>query len=497
MPDVPAISTERAPARPKRTGRGKLLRGLLIALLVVLAIAAIRPWEYGDELLPQRRSSRRSDFVINPSVPPPLEDEASNRKPKTVKNPAPTVSAGLAKLRESVALVEADGPAGREVIGSAFVLNSAGEFVTCLHVASRATAAVVRLSDGRVFDVAGYAAVNAANDLAILKLKDAPSSLAPISVAEKEPTQLKPVVAWGHPQGIEFSPFDGKVSRLIKTSELPGNLQKFVRELTGSDGEQTWIQHTAKLSEGNSGGPLADEAGAVVGINLWVDRQTGYSYALPISALEALQRQRLEEIQPLERLASSEARVRDATWQTSAAKLKQVADEARATKWQVHEWSDYARLQHLAWGVTLANAPEHFTTKNALGQRLDELIKEADRVAAQLHQHQWKDGGQMIVLNEYAEKELSRPGAGVFFFGTVQRVVEGRKQERALIVKLAGFEQMVLVPLSGELSAPAAGAQCLFVGVNDRGRTVRYGDNPLQPIVASVIIAPVIVPLEK
>jgi hypothetical protein len=147
--------------------------------------------------------------------------------------------------------------------------------------------------------------------------------------------------------------------------------------------------------------------------------------------------------------------------------------------------------------VTLANAPEHFTTKTALGNRLNDLVTEADRVAAQLHAQRWSDGSQIIVLNEFAEREVTRAGAGVVFFGSVQRIVEGRKNERALLVQLAGFEQMLLVPLADRLSGPEPGAQCLFVGVNDRGRTVRYGDNPLQPIVAPVIIAPVIVPLKR
>jgi hypothetical protein len=327
-------------------------------------------------------------------------------------------------------------------------------------------------------------------------LKEPPSSLAVVRVAEQETEQLTPIVAWGHPQGIEFAAYDGRVSRLVKSSELPAPLQKFVRELTSSDSEQTWIQHTAKLSEGNSGGPLANERGEVIGINVWIDRQSDYGYALPITALQALQANRFAEVQPLERFALAEARVRDATWQTSAKKLKELTDEARAAKWQVHERADYERLQHIAWAVTLANMPEHFTAKTALGDRLNELVKEADRVAAQLHARRWNDGGQFIVLNEFAEKEVVRPGAGVMFFGSVQRIVTGKKNERALLVQLAGFEQMLLVPLADQLSGPEVGSQCLFVGVNDRGRVVRYGDNPLQPIVAPVIIAPVIVPLK-
>lgn len=503
--ELPAIVTTSEP-RPRRTRRGFWIRVLLTVTFIALAVVAVRPWEIWPRLTPGQRRPRVHEVTIplrpQPSSAAALSNSAvspdETAEPSTPAAPGRTrkVSAGLAQLRDSIALVEADGPAGREVLGSAFVLNNEGELVTCLHVANRTTAAVVRFRDGTVYEVLGYSAIDPAADLALLQLKERPSSLVPVKLATAEPEQLTPVVAWGHPQGIEFSPYDGKVSRFVKSSQLPPGLQRFVRELTSSDTDLTWVQHTARLSEGNSGGPLANEQGEVIAINVWVDRQTDYSYALPVRVLQRLLANRFSEPEPLERFALAEARVRDAAWQTTAKNLQQLAEEARALQWQVHDWSDYARLQRLAWGVTLANAPEHFTTKKELGDRLDELVKEADRIVAQLHQHRWSDGGQIIVLNEFAVKEINRPGVGVFFFGSVERVVEGRYGERALLVRLAGFDQMLLVPVSGLLSAPEAGAQCLFVGVNDRGRTVRYGENPLQPTVASVIIAPVIVPLK-
>lgn len=500
LAEIPAIATARDVARPKRTQRGHWLRVTLTLAIVAVSAFLIQPWKYWNALISGRRAPRHEEIVIHPPPPkappesiaekPPLPEQVSNATNKRSASPE------LTKLREGIALVEADGPAGREILGSAFVVPS-GELVTCLHVANRTTSAVVRFRDGSVFDVAGYAAIDPQMDLALLQLEEPPSSLVPVRIAEQELEQLTPIVAFGHPQGIEFAAYEGRVSRLVKTGELPAPLQKFVRELTASDSDQTWIQHTARLSEGNSGGPLATERGEVIGINVWVDRQSDFGYALPIAALAGLQAQRFAEVQPLERFALAEARIRDATWQTSAKRLKELAEEARALKWQVHEAADYARLQHIAWGVTLANAPEHFTTKKALGDRLNDLVTEADRVAAQLHAQRWNDGSQIIVLNEFAEREVTRAGAGVVFFGSVQRIVEGRKNERALLVQLAGFEQMLLVPLADRLSTPEPGAQCLFVGVNDRGRTVRYGDNPLQPIVAPVIIAPVIVPLKR
>ena len=56
-------------------------------------------------------------------------------------------------------------------------------------------------------------------------------------------------------------------------------------------------------------------------------------------------------------------------------------------------------------------------------------------------------------------------------------------------------DQRLLVPLDAKLNPPQAGAQCLVIGVNDRGRTAQYGDNPLDPIVAPVVLAPVVMVL--
>jgi S1-C subfamily serine protease len=482
---VPPLDTRPAPPRGRRTNRGLVFRGLVWLLIGLLSILAIRPWEVWPQLFAARPAPRPREIVI-PDDPPPAR-----------KNVERQLTPTILQLRESIALVEADGPTGREVLGSAFVLTKDGQLLTCLHVANRATAAVVRFHDGSVFDVAGYAALSPESDLAVLQLASPPSSLQPVRFASLIPGQLSPVIAWGHPKGIEFSPFDGKVSRLVKTSELPAHLQKFVRDLTGSDADQTWLQHTARLSEGNSGGPLADEQGEVIGINLWIDRQTDYSYALPVSALHTFLQERRGDLQPLERFATAEARLRAATWKTTAEKLKQLATEAKANQWQVQDEVDYVRLQHVAFALTLANAPERLTSRAEVSERLQDLVKEADRVVAQLHQQKWNDGGQFIVINEFAAKEVGKPGAGLFFFGSVQRVVAGPTGEQALLVQLAGFDQMLLVPLTSELSVPPAGAQCLFVGVNDRGRVVRYGDNPLQPIVAPVLIAPIIVPLSR
>jgi hypothetical protein len=284
---------------------------------------------------------------------------------------------------------------------------------------------------------------------------------------------------------------------MVTTSHLAAGAQKFVRDLTSSQRDHRWIQHTANLSDGNSGGPLVAENGDVIGMNTWVDRQTGFSYALPAANIAALLGKHLPEIEPLELHATSEARLRAQLWQTSAEELKKLHARARAMHWRPTSRLDYSQLQRLAFGLTLANQPQKLALGQSLGERFDDLVKAADQIVAALRRETWDEPGQIVLLNEFAAGEIHRPMVGLVFIGTIERVVTGPDGKRAAIVVLAGFQQRLLVPLESGLSVPDAGSQCLIVGVNDRGRTVHFGENPLDPITAPVVIAPVIIVLGK
>jgi S1-C subfamily serine protease len=479
---------ESQPNSPRASRPSRTLRGWLFRIGPMAAVAGLAIWVVVTNVN-WDRGQRRPDVTV-----PITAQDGSAGAVSIAKEPG--WASALAQIEPCVVRMEVDGPSGLEVIGSGVVVDASGLVATNLHVAAKMTRGVARFQGGAVYEIAGYAAVDAASDLAILKLRAA-TELPAVELAKGAPQPLTPIFAIGHPRGVEFSPSDGKVSRLVKTSQLPAATQAFVRELTGSQSDHRWIQHTANLSDGNSGGPLVDERGQVVGLNTWVDRQSGFGYALPAEQIAALLSAPLAEPEPLESHATSEARLQSAVWQTTAQELESLHQEALAMRWRPTTRREYARLQQLAFGITLANQPGKFGDHAALGERFDELVRAADRIVARLRQEKWSDPGQILLLNEFAATEASRPLAGLIFFGTTERIVAGPSGGRAAIVVLAGFEQRLLVPLESELSAPAAGSQCLILGVNDRGRTVQYGDNPLDPIVAPVLIAPVTINLGR
>ncbi len=490
------------PKRPQRTWNGSLLRLALVTICLLAAVAVVAGM---PGWMPTRSPGTR--FAPGTSAP---SSHPSSRPPHS-PDVAPAAEPPLREvgtkpvlraLDAAIVKIESDRPGDAGALGAGFVIAPGGLIATSYHVVSSATRARVRFRSGAVYDVAGYAALDPAADLAILKLQDSPPDLQPVPLFEDgDPPQLTPVVAVGHPQGIEFSTFDGTVSRVLQTSELPRRSQDFLDQLMIGGGPHRWIQHTARIAEGYSGGPLLNQRGEVIGVNIWTDRETGTGYALHADHLRRLRADLLPAIAPLDRYASDDARAALLVERLSAPSLTRLLDDARAMKWWPANTADYEKLQQLAWAVTIANQPGTMDGDQRPGglsaTDAEDVVRAADQIVAAIRNETWGAPAQMIVINEFAADQVDRANRGVFFFGTVQRTVSGRDGSRAALVTLAGLDRSLFIPLDGQLLDPAPGTSCLIMGVNYQGRVVRYGDNPLQPIVAPVIVSRTIIPLAE
>lgn len=477
----PSLS-EPAPRKPRPKGRSLLRRWLVrgiigVLLLVIVAQLVLNGWNREAEL-----PKRKGEPTVPIALPPTVE-------PAKTQSPA---------WEQSVVAIESRSGVEQASRGTGFLVGDTGLIATNLHVSATCTEAVVRFSDGTTYEVAGYAAVSPPHDLALLKLKDVPKGLVGLTLADdRDPPRRHKVWAIGHPQGIDFSQSPGEVSRLLQTSDLPAASQRFLRELTPGVAGSRWIQHSASISPGSSGGPLVDEQGRVLGINTWVDQEARFNYALHVGHLRALLEQaRPDKPQPLLDHATAEARMNQQLWQLSSLKLQSLLEQGRGMKWQPQSAEDYRILQQLAWAITIARQPDALAARGSLGDRLEELAKGADQAAAQLRREKWNQLGQVTILNEYAAQELRRPMAGLFFFATVERLVAGDDQRRGLIATLAGFDEPVFLPLEDQLVTPEAGAQILVLGVNYHGRVAQWGDNPLKLTSALIVMPGVMIELQ-
>ncbi|MBW8832927.1 MAG: Do family serine endopeptidase [Burkholderiales bacterium] len=155
--------------------------------------------------------------------------------------------------------------------GSGFIISADGLILTNAHVVREAKDVTVKLSDRREYS-AKVLGSDVATDIAVLRIdaKNLPT------VRLGDPQQLEvgdPVLAIGSPFGFEQTATQGIVS--AKGRSLPG------------DAVVPFIQTDAAVNPGNSGGPLFDGTGAVVGINAQIYSQSGgyqgLAFAIPIN----------------------------------------------------------------------------------------------------------------------------------------------------------------------------------------------------------------------
>jgi serine protease Do len=155
--------------------------------------------------------------------------------------------------------------------GSGFLISSDGLLLTNAHVVDGAKEVTVKLSDHREFK-AKVLGADKSSDIAVLKIDghDLPS----VSLGDSDQLGVGDyVLAIGEPFGLEETATAGIVS--AKGRSLPG------------DGYVPFIQTDAAVNPGNSGGPLFDANGTVVGINSQIYSSSGgyqgVSFAIPIN----------------------------------------------------------------------------------------------------------------------------------------------------------------------------------------------------------------------
>jgi serine protease Do len=160
-------------------------------------------------------------------------------------------------LRERFGL--GDGPATRretqQSLGSGFVIDRRGVVLTNNHVVAGADEVKVRLSDDRSLD-ATVEGSDPATDVAVIRIRKPPPDLRPVTMGDSDKVRVGDyVLAIGNPLGLGQTVTMGIVS--AKNRGLGGRIMNF----------EDFIQTDAAINQGNSGGPLFNFDGAVIGIN--------------------------------------------------------------------------------------------------------------------------------------------------------------------------------------------------------------------------------------
>src|SRR3954470_12183231 len=231
---------------------------------------------------------------------------AQAREPTPVWSGAPRHlkgTAGLAELAERAraAVVhvrgempdgssagESDSEGGRTSIGTGFIINKDGYLLTNEHVVRGVIDLRVRLLDGREL-AACVVGADMATDLALLKVTTK-RPLPVLALGNSASVRVgEPVIAIGNPYGFNHSVTAGIVSAKERVVDRASLHEPGAEELYSF-----FIQTDASINLGNSGGPLIDANGAVIGVNaaFWAGHPLqpaqGIGFAIPINMAKSL-----------------------------------------------------------------------------------------------------------------------------------------------------------------------------------------------------------------
>jgi S1-C subfamily serine protease len=180
-------------------------------------------------------------------------------------------------------------PEQRSGLGSGFVLNRSGYIVTNFHVVEGADEVEVSFSNGEEMP-AEVVGTDPSTDIAVLKVGADSRALRPLRLGDSDTLKVgDEVVAIGNPLGYERTMTAGIVSALGRVIEAPNQFS--IDEV---------IQTDAPINTGNSGGPLLNAAGYVVGVNTQIATagtpgNIGIGFAVPINTVEDVAAQLIED----------------------------------------------------------------------------------------------------------------------------------------------------------------------------------------------------------
>jgi S1-C subfamily serine protease len=209
--------------------------------------------------------------LVGACVPPPpvTDDVPSFSADDAIELPAAAATSVLRRAQQVTVRIRSLG-CDRFGIGSGFVLPG-GVVVTNRHVIDQPREITLNTWDGVSLD-ATVTGIAVDSDLAVLQLRD--DAATDLPVAELRTTAVEvgeTIVAVGYPEGGPATVTTGSVVGLVD-GELLGEPSEVIRV-------------DATIRQGNSGGPLLDEQGRVVGVVFALEVGTGYGLAVPVTTL--------------------------------------------------------------------------------------------------------------------------------------------------------------------------------------------------------------------
>ncbi|MER6467119.1 S1C family serine protease [Streptomyces collinus] len=299
-------SSYQQPAPKPRSGRGGLVAAVLVAALVAGGLGGGLGYTLAKD----------NDTSGSTTV------SASDSSASQVKRAPGTIANVAARALPSTVTIEAESTSGEGGTGTGFVFDKQGHIVTNNHVVADAVDGgklTATFPDGKKYDaeIVGHAQ---GYDVAVIKLKNAPSDLQPLALGNSDKVAVgDETIAIGAPFGLSNTVTTGIISAKN-------------RPVASSDGSSSSkasymsaLQTDASINPGNSGGPLLDASGAVIGINSAIQSSSsgglgsgqsgsiGLGFAIPINQAKYVAQQLIKTGKPVYAKIGASVSLEDST----------------------------------------------------------------------------------------------------------------------------------------------------------------------------------------
>jgi S1-C subfamily serine protease len=241
------------PSPPVTNKRSYALVAILIILIVNTAIFAVAFLNLQNQLENMETTITEQSRDIQDLQ---NRNEIIDTINQTGTIPWPTI---YNQLKQSVVLIETD-----LGLGSGFVYDEDGHIITNNHVIEDADTIQVTFLDGNITS-AQIVGTDLYSDLAVIKIDQKVTNLQPVVIGSSSDLAVgEPVAAMGNPYGLSDTLTVGIVSSLGRTMDATGGY--VIIDI---------VQMDAAVNPGNSGGPLVNIKGQVVGVNSAIESDTG------------------------------------------------------------------------------------------------------------------------------------------------------------------------------------------------------------------------------
>ena len=230
------------------------------------------------------KEADKTDIVPKSETPPAIQREMSDllESEKRVINVYQAVVGSVVnvsniRLADNFFYGTVEVPQGS---GSGFIWDDKGHIVTNFHVVQGGDNFVVTFHDDKKQYRAQVVGVAPKKDIAVLKLVEMPKKLKPVSVGSSKDLLVgQSAMALGNPFGLDHSISRGIISALGRKIQGIGGVK--IHDM---------IQTDAAINQGNSGGPLLNSKGEVIGMNTMIFSTSGSSsglgFAVPVDTIK-------------------------------------------------------------------------------------------------------------------------------------------------------------------------------------------------------------------